>query len=35
MYKKYHALSESDGIAGIGELLKDGDVYINKHVPQY
>ena len=33
MMKKYHALDE-DGMARIGEMVGNGDVYINKHVPQ-
>jgi DNA-directed RNA polymerase III subunit RPC2 len=32
MLKRYHAL-DKDGMARIGEKLNDGDVFINKHVP--
>jgi len=32
MYKKFHALDET-GIAGVGEALSNGDVYINKYSP--
>ena len=31
--KKFHALDE-DGMVRIGEQLNNGDVYLNKHVPQ-
>ena len=31
-FKKYHALDES-GLARVGELLSNGDVYINKYAP--
>lgn len=30
--RKYHAL-DKDGMARVGEKLEDGDVFLNKHVP--
>ena len=32
MFKKYHTL-DRDGFSHIGSQLNDGDVYLNKHVP--
>lgn len=32
MFKKFRTL-DKDGLTRIGEELKDGDIYINKHVP--
>lgn len=34
IFKRFHAL-DVDGIARVGESLNDGDVYINKHVPDF
>jgi DNA-directed RNA polymerase beta subunit len=33
MLKRYHAL-DKDGLARVGEKLDDGDIYINKCVPE-
>jgi DNA-directed RNA polymerase beta subunit len=32
MLKKFRAL-DKDGLARVGEELRDGDIYVNKHVP--
>lgn len=32
MFKKFRTL-DKDGLTHIGEELRDGDIYINKHVP--
>jgi DNA-directed RNA polymerase III subunit RPC2 len=32
MFKKFKAL-DKDGMAHVGQSLQDGDIYINKHVP--
>jgi hypothetical protein len=32
MFKKFRAL-DKDGMAHVGHQLNDGDIYLNKHVP--
>lgn len=32
MFKKYRTL-DRDGLTRVGEQLHDGDIYINKHIP--